>query len=474
MPILFVFGILILGFFLPVRAGKYLDVISVIALGEPFGILEFDLDHARQRGNLANGANAVGGFYRGVYGGRQASLLLVGLLLVAQTAHKSATVARDLGGIEREILLLCHLNGHLTEIGEEACAAKGSAANAETADKLCLVTNTDLTKLDTGAEHRSQVLNKLAEIHSAVGGKVEEKLGVIEGVLRFYQLHVQLVDKDLVTRNAEGFLFFFMVLLIVENIFSSSDSDNRAQGRNDLLVGDETVGKPYLTEFRTSCRVYNGVLATSCLAVSCGKVIDLTRLFEADADYLGGVVGGQLDVILFGVAKENAIVIKIIILGKLNGLLDLDLGCKKVILGKDAGHAYRLGSRRLVLILILSTFAVSSATGTASMMVIFLFFVHIDRYLSLLVTVGWSYLSQQTRQRQANACIAGNVADGSFYRIVNAIQRVQGAGIRQLGGGISVTVKHKRGIGRLLERNEIAQSALGASEDGQQLLMTQR
>ena len=59
---------------------------------------------------------------------------------------------------------------------KELLAAEGSAAHAETAHHLRLVSDADLPQLDARAERRGEVLDQLAEIHAALGGKEERIL----------------------------------------------------------------------------------------------------------------------------------------------------------------------------------------------------------------------------------------------------------------------------------------------------------
>ena len=48
--------------------------------------------------------------------GQPAVQFLVSLFLILQTAHQSAADTGNLGGIQREILFLCHLNGHRNKV----------------------------------------------------------------------------------------------------------------------------------------------------------------------------------------------------------------------------------------------------------------------------------------------------------------------------------------------------------------------
>ena len=44
---------------------------------------------------------------------------------------------------------------------------------------LALVPHADLAQLDAGVEDTGQILDQLAEVHAAIGGKVEHDLGAV-------------------------------------------------------------------------------------------------------------------------------------------------------------------------------------------------------------------------------------------------------------------------------------------------------
>ena len=108
------------------RAGLHLHVLALIALegGLVLGA-EADLDLSLQGEDLGDHAGTVGGIHKGSLGGCLLDLLGVGIVLVAQATHETAAAARDLGGVQGQILLLGHLHGHLTEIRQEGGAAQG-------------------------------------------------------------------------------------------------------------------------------------------------------------------------------------------------------------------------------------------------------------------------------------------------------------------------------------------------------------
>ena len=61
--------------------------------------------------------------------------------------------------------------------------AERSAAYSNTSHHLGLIPDTDLTKLDSRAEYRCQILYELPEVNSAVCCKVEQQLVSVKGIL---------------------------------------------------------------------------------------------------------------------------------------------------------------------------------------------------------------------------------------------------------------------------------------------------
>src|SRR4051812_9824334 len=111
--------------------------------------------------------------------------------LVPEAAFQPSTQARQLGGIQAEILLLRHLDRHRLEGGQERRAAKRTSAGAVAADQLRLVTHADLPHLDARPKFGSQLAHQLAEIDAAVSGEVEDQLRSVERLLDAGELHAE-------------------------------------------------------------------------------------------------------------------------------------------------------------------------------------------------------------------------------------------------------------------------------------------
>ena len=155
-------------------------------------------------------------------------------MLIAQTAHKPAAGTGNFLRIKRKVLFLCHLYRYLNEIRQKLFTAERSAADAETADKLCLIAYAYLTKLDSCFEYSRKVFYKLAEIDSSVGCEVENQLCIVKGLFHINKLHFKLSRGNLFLADSKGFLFFIFIRIITLDIGGSRYSDDRAQWQDDL------------------------------------------------------------------------------------------------------------------------------------------------------------------------------------------------------------------------------------------------
>ena len=242
------------------------------------------LDHLLDGVDLGDHAHAVGGHDVLAHPGNALERLLIGVLLVLQAAHQPAAQAGNLGGVQREVLLLGHLDGHGLEVAQERAAADGPAAGAESAQHLRLVAHADLAQLDAHFEHRGQILHQLAEVHAAVGCEIEDDLGVVEGVLHADQLHLQLVPGHLFLADAEGLLFAAGVVLRAANVLLRGDAHDLFQRRDDLLVADRARAGDDLAEFHAARRLDDHAVARLRPDLVGVEIINLARLFEANAN----------------------------------------------------------------------------------------------------------------------------------------------------------------------------------------------
>ena len=138
--------------------------------------IQTDSAGAAQNGGVDDNTRTVGGLDEGIRTRRDLAQLSVDLMLVFEAAHQTATGTRDLGRVEREILLLCHVDGNRLEVIQKGRAAQRAAADTQTTEHLSLVAHTDLAQLDAGAEDRGEILDEITEVDAAVGGEIKQHL----------------------------------------------------------------------------------------------------------------------------------------------------------------------------------------------------------------------------------------------------------------------------------------------------------
>ena len=90
-------------------------------------------------------------------------------------------------------------------------AAQTPATDAVSAYKPCLVSDADLTQFYPGFEVARQIPDEFSEIHASVSREVEQDLGIVPGILRGNELHLQTALPDLIPAGHESVLFSFSV-----------------------------------------------------------------------------------------------------------------------------------------------------------------------------------------------------------------------------------------------------------------------
>ena len=207
-------------------------------------------------------------------------------MLIAETAHQSAAGAGDLRGIEGQILLLCHLDGDLHEVGEECRAAERSPAHAQSAEHLRFVTDADLPQLYPCAENGGEILHQFPEIDPDLRGKIEEELAVVEGVFRLDELHVQSMVAYLLLTDGERLRFELLVCLVPFPVRVCGDPYNGAQRRDDFGMGDHLIAGRDKAVFGSPCGFHDHAVAFLHHGIARREIIDLSRVLEADTDDL--------------------------------------------------------------------------------------------------------------------------------------------------------------------------------------------
>ena len=129
--------------------------------------------------------------------GRDLLQLGIGLMLILQAAHQTAAHAGNLRRVERQVLVLRHVDGHRVEIVQIRAAAQLAPAGAQPADHLGLVAHADLAQFNARAEHAGKVLDQLAEVHAPVRGKVKQHFTHVKRAFRGHKVHFQTALLDL-------------------------------------------------------------------------------------------------------------------------------------------------------------------------------------------------------------------------------------------------------------------------------------
>ena len=115
----------------------------------------------------------------------------IDLVLEVEAALEFAALARQLLRVGHDLLRLGSAGGDTLEVGQPCGAAQLAAAGAQTAHLAGLLTDADLLHLDAHMELLGQHLDELAEVHTLVGGIVEDGLRVVALELHVVHLHVQ-------------------------------------------------------------------------------------------------------------------------------------------------------------------------------------------------------------------------------------------------------------------------------------------
>ena len=249
------------------------------------GFVQTDAQRFTHEIDRADVAGTVGREHERVVLGHTARGVLVGLLLVLEAAHKTAAGAGNFGGVEAQILRLRHLDGHGHEIVEEARAAEGTAADAETAEHLCLVAHADLTQLDARTENAREVAHQLAEVHAALGGEEKDDLAAVEVALHAHELHVEPVVGDLLLAGLERIPLAAAVIFHRASVVLRRHADERSQRLDDGFVRDLVVARQAQGVLRALRGLHDHVL-TALHGDAVGvKIIFFAAASKADANY---------------------------------------------------------------------------------------------------------------------------------------------------------------------------------------------
>ena len=245
-------------------------------------LLQPHLDALAQQVHIRDRAAAVRRVHQRFRLGRGLEQILIGRLLVVEAAHQAAAGAGDLGGIQAEILRLCHFDGHGLEILQKFPAAEGAAADAQTADHLGLVAHADLAQLYAGAQDGGQRLYQLTEVHPSVRREKEEDLAAVKGIFRGNELHFQPQLRDLLLADLQSTFFTLAVFRVDALVLRRGDTDHRAQRRDDFVRLHLVVAVDAAAEFRPAGGVDDHLVPGADREVPGGEEIGFCAGAELD------------------------------------------------------------------------------------------------------------------------------------------------------------------------------------------------
>ena len=270
----------------PLTGTDHPDLVRQIALGLLGGVLQAHLHLLPEQVDGGHGAHPVGALHKGLLPGAALHRVLIGPLLVLQAAHQPPAGARDLGGVEGQVLGLGHFDGHRLELVQKLGAAEGLAADAEPPQHPGLVPHADLPQLDAGPEHPRQVLHQRPEIHPAVGGEEEQDLVAVKAVLHLDQLHVQPMALHKLLAGAQGLLLAAPVFPDLALVPLVGQPHHRAQGLHHRAVLHHGVAAHAGAVFQPLARLHDDAPPLGHRESGGVKVVLLSARPEPDADDL--------------------------------------------------------------------------------------------------------------------------------------------------------------------------------------------
>ena len=114
--------------------------------------------------------------------------------------------------------------------------AEGSSTDTITTYYLGLVSDTDLSELNSCLKYCRKIFYQLSEIDSSISCKVKQNLVVIKSIFRIDKLHLKIVLFYLLKTNLEGLFLFFLIGLLLLVVLGAGGSEHSLQGLNHLAV----------------------------------------------------------------------------------------------------------------------------------------------------------------------------------------------------------------------------------------------
>ena len=133
-------------------------------------------------------------------------------------------------------------------------------------------------------EDTGQILDQLAEVHAAIGGKVEHDLGAVQGILGLHKLHFQAVAGNALLTGAVGALFVLTILAHPADIHAVGHAGNGLEGLGHCRIGDLPHALHHLAALNAAGGLHDHVFAGFDVGPGGIKIIAFAVLFETDGN----------------------------------------------------------------------------------------------------------------------------------------------------------------------------------------------
>ena len=153
----------------------------------------------------------------------------VELVLVLEAAEQPPATARDLRGVEREVLVLGEREIDRPQLGEPGGAAVLPATAPDAGEAGGLVADPDLPQLDAGAEERGEIADQCPEIDPLLGGEVDGELVPVPLPLGVAHLHHEPVVADPLDHLPADLLLGAAAFLVAADVVGGGAADDRLE-----------------------------------------------------------------------------------------------------------------------------------------------------------------------------------------------------------------------------------------------------
>ncbi|GFI67219.1 hypothetical protein IMSAG192_00744 [Muribaculaceae bacterium] len=134
----------------------------------------------------------IGCFQTDVFGWHLSYAFYIGIDLEVETAFQLCTLARQLLGVERDVLESGGACSYAYEVGHPGGTAQGTSAWADSTDAAGFLTSSYLFHLDAYSECLGENLDEFAEIDTFVGNIVEYGLVSVALIFDIADFHVEI------------------------------------------------------------------------------------------------------------------------------------------------------------------------------------------------------------------------------------------------------------------------------------------